>query len=634
MHRSRSVVLALLVVASSLATVGLAASGPTPPGSATRTGVLANPGSDGLQTFNSSADFAAYRKAAADRFGTPATDGRVVFLDGGRGDLELTLATPGTSDAGDGVRVSSTNVQEAGIDEPDLVKTDGEYAYYSPGGRFPRYASKAHGTTRVVDLRPATNASQVAGIDDAGRLLRVDDTLVVVGDDAVTGYSVADPNDPTQVWNRSLDGRVVAGRLTDGTLFLVVASGLPAHPCPVEPLAGVNTDCTDVYHPDALVPVAATYTALSLDPATGDPGDSVSFVGSRDSTVYMGGDSLYVATASPPARGHLLLDVLTSDASDLLPDEDVAHLRDVRGYDLSDRAVAAEANHVLARYLGSLPTARRKAVNDQFETRYREYTADHRRNLTTTHVVRVDVPSLSVAASGTVPGAPLNQFSMDVREGNLRIATTVSAPRMRWRGANTSTDVSVLDESLDVVGSVQGMSDGQRVYAVRFVGDRGYVVTYRRVDPLHVVDLSDPANPAELGALELPGFSRYLHPLSGDRLLGIGEEDGRVKTAIFDVSDPTDPRVEASRVLDASYSGVEASHHAFLLDERHGAFVLPTPRGARVLSTTDLSTKTSVDLRGVQRAVYVGDDLFLFAPDRVAVVNETTWQRVRTVPLT
>ncbi|MFB6070679.1 MAG: beta-propeller domain-containing protein [Halanaeroarchaeum sp.] len=633
MHSTRSTLLALLVVASSIGAVGLAASDPSPPTPPAGTAAPEALPAD-VQPFNSSADFAAYREAAVARYGADAGLGHRVYLTEG-----VQVSVPVASfDASAGavkrdLRVSNTNVQETGIHEPDLVKTDGEYAYYSPRRRAVYGEREDGAATSVVDLRPRENASVAAEIDDAGRLLRYEDTLVVLGGDAVTGYSVADPRNPDQVWNRTLDGRVVSARLADGQLYLVIADDVASQPCPVEPLEGVSTPCTSVYHPDSLVPVETTYTVVRMDPTTGETHESVAFVGSRDSTVYVSANSLYLATTSPPARGHLLLEFLLAEARDVLPDDAVAHLEDVRSYDLSDRAIYAEADHVLDRYLASLSEERRREVRRTLADRYRAFTADRLRELTTTHVTAVALPSLEVTASGSVPGSPLDQFAMDEHEGTLRIATTVSAPRLRWEGANTSNDVYVLNESLGVIGSVQGMSDGQRVFGVRFVGDTGYVVTYRRVDPLHVIDLSNPRNPVERGSLKLPGFSGYLHPLSGDRLLGIGEEDGRVKTVIFDVSDPTDPAIAESRVLDARYSAVQSSHHAFLLDERHDAFFLPTDRGGNVLSTEDLSTKGSYSVQDPQRAVFVGNTLYVFGRHEVVVVDETTWNRVHTVPL-
>ena len=150
------------------------------------------------------------------------------------------------------------------------------------------------------------------------------------------------------------------------------------------------------------------------------------------------------------------------------------------------------------------------------------------------------------------------------------------------------------------------------------------------------VDLSDPENPEELGELKLPGFSSYLHPVDDDHVLGIGEEDGRVKTVLFDVSDPADPEIADSRVLDRRFSAVAETHHAFLMDRKHGVFVLPAGERSLVMDYTGGSLDVETTVRTddpATRARYVDDYLYVFAGDSVAVVDETDWERTETLRL-
>src|SRR5262249_12398299 len=138
-------------------------------------------------------------------------------------------------------------------------------------------------------------------------------------------------------------------------------------------------------------------------------------------------------------------------------------------------------------------------------------------------------------ASGSVPGWLLNQYSLSEFDGHLRLATTTAAPVPLGPAGpagnrpqdGTQNSVWVLtrhDARLMVTGSVGRLGRGERVYAVRFLGPVGYVVTFRQTDPLYVLDLRDPARPRVTGELELTGFSAYLHPLAGNRLLGVGQE--------------------------------------------------------------------------------------------------------------
>jgi uncharacterized secreted protein with C-terminal beta-propeller domain len=283
--------------------------------------------------------------------------------------------------------------------------------------------------------------------------------------------------------------------------------------------------------------------------------------------------------------------------------------------------------------IGTLNGTERQTVSETLSTEVRDYMQNHSREFTTTGIVRVAVGAdLSIAAHGTVPGRPLDQFSLDEYDGHLRIATTVPV----FGGGESENDLYTLDaDSLDRVGSVQGMGENQQIYAVRYVEDTAYLVTFRRIDPFHVVDLSDPADPVERGVLELPGFSSYLHPVDDDHVLGIGQEDGRVKAVLFDVSEPTDPTIAASKVFDYGWSRVSSTHHAFTIDRRHGVFFLPVGEEGLVVDYTDesLSVQTTVDVGGAVRARYVDDSLYVFGQREIAVVDETSWERTATLRL-
>jgi uncharacterized secreted protein with C-terminal beta-propeller domain len=531
-------------------------------------------------------------------------------------------------------RRSNTNVQEAGIDEPDLVKTRGATTIYS----------RPAGTVLLNTTDPAAPAV-ASRVPVSGRLLVAGDTMLVFTGEDVVAYDVADRSDPERRWRRGLDGRVVAARLANGTTYVVVRDALDrSEPCPVEPMDDVRVPCDRIYRPTEPVPVDATYSVLSLRPADGNVTDAVSFVGSaRTAATYVSRSGVYVTYRNATGEGEAYLDYLRSDRVDL-PADVASRLRELRSYDLSDRSMRLEAERALRSWYASLDEFERERTVDEVRAGWRAYREAHKRDLVRTGVVRVeyggsaaseasdaDAANLSVAAVGSVPGVPLNQFSMDEHDGHLRIATTVAAP-----GTTSANDVYVLDAgTLDVEGSVRDMGLTERVYSVRFVGDTGYVVTFRRVDPFHVLDLSEPGSPELRGELKLPGFSSYLHPLPDERVLGIGEEDGRVKAVVFDVSDPTDPVVADDRVLDARWSAVAESHHAFLLDPKHGVFFLPTERAGYVYGYEGegLDLKTRVDVEGARRAVYLDDQLYVFGRDRVVVVDEETWRETTRLPL-
>ena len=630
-----------VLVAVAIAAIGLAL---VAPGDDTDVAVR---GDAGVATFDSADDFRAYlanasRSGGSGSLGSMGVTGRLRFqaefaqeapqADGG----DAGAAVSGERASGGGGpavrRASETNVQERGIDEPDVVETDGERIYVSRG-------HGERGETAVVDALPADRANVTDRIDGAGDMIRTGDVLVGFRDDAVVAHDVA--GDHERRWSVELNSSLETARLVDGTLYLVLRSDVDRdEPCPIRPASvggrDVTIPCGDVHHPVDPVAVDVTYDVLAVDPGDGTVEDGVSFTGTADNTVvYVSEDAIYTTYTESRSETDVVLDFLTGPGSDLFDDDTVDRFERLRGYDISDRAKRVELEQILEEWRRQRSGDDRLTDETELENRLRNYLRDHKRELVTTGIVKTTIPDLAVAATGAVPGEPLKQWSMDEHDGDLRIATTVGERGVLGAGVESENDVYVLDGDLDRRGSVQGMGEGQRIYGVRFMGDRGYVITFRRVDPLHVLDLSDPDDPRETGELKLPGFSTYLHPLGEGQLLGVGEEDGDVKAVVFDVSDPEDPAVEDDYVLSDSWSAVSESHHAFLIDRRHEVFFLPGNRGGHVFGYGDggLELVRSIDVAAPRRAVYVNDYLYVVGREEIAVLDETTWDRVRTVAM-
>ena len=203
-----------------------------------------------------------------------------------------------------------------------------------------------------------------------------------------------------------------------------------------------------------------------------------------------------------------------------------------------------------------------------------------------------DPDSTPLVGSGEVPGYLLNQFSLSEYGGYLRVATT---SRPIWWGEQPSqtlsqssvTVLSLKGSVLAPVGQVSGLGAGEQIYSVRFLDDVGYVVTFRQVDPLFTIDLSDPTAPRVAGKLELSGYSAYLHPVGDGLLLGIGvevdpasNEPSGTQLELFDVSDPAAPKLLQKALLGSgSSSAVQYDHHAFLFWPPTGLAVLPVQIG-------------------------------------------------------
>ena len=202
--------------------------------------------------------------------------------------------------------------------------------------------------------------------------------------------------------------------------------------------------------------------------------------------------------------------------------------------------------------------------------------------------VHVKEEEIAVSASGKVPGRPLNQFSMDEYEEHFRIATTVGHVSRSLEMATSKNNVYVLDMNLTVVGELADLAPGEHIYSARFMGERCYLVTFKKVDPLFVIDVENPEKPKVLGQLKIPGYSDYLHPYDENHLIGIGKEaveaeEGDfawyqgVKISLFDVTDVSKPKEMAKYEIGdrGTDSPVLWDHKALLFDGPRNLLVFP-----------------------------------------------------------
>jgi uncharacterized secreted protein with C-terminal beta-propeller domain len=225
---------------------------------------------------------------------------------------------------------------------------------------------------------------------------------------------------------------------------------------------------------------------------------------------------------------------------------------------------------------------------------------------TIVHRISIDGLAITYQATGAVPGHVLNQFSMDEYNGYLRIATTNCCsqtggpmPLAYAPASQQETNVYVLDKSLHPTGKLEGLSPGEQIYSVRFMGDKAYLVTYKRTDPLFVIGLQDPARSALLGQLNVTGVSDYLQPYDETHLIGIGQSGTDVawenavrftglKISLFNVTDPKQP-AETSRYLiggPGSSSPAISDHKAVLFDKSLNLLVIPVEITAQPQNTT------------------------------------------------
>ncbi|ONI89424.1 hypothetical protein ALI22I_15490 [Saccharothrix sp. ALI-22-I] len=510
---------------------------------------------------------------------------------------------------------SKTNAHEAGVDEPDLAKTDGK-----------RVVTVVDGKLRVLDVatREITGTLDVPA-GPATQLLLHEDRALVIGDGpgiAARGGVVDGPygegasvtlvdltGTPTILNTLTVDGRYVDARQVDGVVRVVVHSG-PSLPW-VYPMDGRSLSESLIANRElvATAPIEAWLPRYQLTGADGSRSDGTLVACDRIShpVRHSATSMLSVLTFDFPGE------LGSGDAVTIMADGDTVYGTGTSLYVADD--------HHLRPMTRATPNAPQTTAIHQFD-------------------ISQPGPPKHVA-SGQVAGTLLNQYSLSDHEGHLRVATTsADAPGIPEQAPATQSSVTVLKRDgaqLKEVGRIDGLGLGERIYSVRFVGPVGYVVTFRQVDPLYTLDLSDPTKPRKVGELKITGYSAYLHPAGDGKLIGVGQEateQGRTtgtQVSLFDVSNPAAPTKVAGHHLAGANSEVEFDPHAFLYWPARDLVVLPvltmptaekpmTPMssGLLVLRLGDNAFSTLGTIQhesstydaGIRRALVIGDDLW------------------------
>jgi hypothetical protein len=495
-----------------------------------------------------------------------------------------------------GTSFSTTNNQEPGIEEPDLVKTDGSTIFAVERGTL--YAVLAGGPS------PRLAGSLALGSTGYGEqlLLRGSRLLVISGSQAPpSGVGVAVPALPAAVGGQS-------SALSGGAAAALAPSTSPVAsiaPSPYYYAATTAITEVDVHDPGAMkvarmVTVEGTFVDARQNGAT-----ARLVISSAPRAIATPALRAHASGWVPARRfhsfvtGHRYTRLLAACSAVRRPAQfsgvgmlSILTINLDRGLYATDSTALMADAQVVYGSASSLYVATQRWINpltpatsvpsspetviDQFDATNPEHT--------------------TLVASGEVPGYLLNQFSLSEYHGYLRVAST---SRPIWWNATqpppSQSYVTVLADHggvLAAVGQVSGLGAGQQIYSVRFIADAGYVVTFRRVDPLYTIDLSSPTSPRVAGQLELEGYSAYLHPVAEGLLLGIGQEVGPenepsgAQLELFDVSNPAAPRLQARATLGSGSSSlVQYDHHAFLFWPPTALAVLPVS----IYSTTPVS---------------------------------------------
>ncbi|RFB15157.1 hypothetical protein DZB84_14755 [Bacillus sp. HNG] len=559
---------------------------------------------------------------------------------------EMSVSTE--SAAGDsaekgGSEHSETNTQVQGVDEADIVKTDGEYIYQLIDGKLNIIKVVPANVMQVIKTIPYSHSFS------PNQMFLYEDKLVVIGYtfhdstpeknqnqrsmiypprhfEATTAivYDIKDPKNPEEIRRVEVEGNHVTSRRIDNYIYLVAN-----------------------HYPNYWIMEDTNEDEIDLRPRFSDSA--------------------------------------TSKESSLVPYEKIQYIPGsketnftlIAAFDLN----APDKEASITSYLGSgnlMYMSKENiyiAVANYYAIPFREGDSDSPD--TNVYKFTVEGDKVEFHSSTEVPGTILNQFSMDEFNGTFRVATTKGDT---WNNTKpSSNNLFIYDENLKQIGSLSDLARGERIYSARFMGERIYIVTFKEVDPLFVIDASNPKAPKVLGELKIPGFSNYLHPYDENHVIGFGQDtkvvadnktsnsepmvytDG-VKISLFDIRDVNNPKEKFTEIIGGrgTYSPLNYDHKALLFNKEKGIFAFPITvyqnlegkmyeqkfefQGAYVydihLEGIDLKAKLSHDTGpyetwegGIQRLLTIGDTLYAISPTMISAYDIKNYNQTGEVSL-
>ncbi len=509
----------------------------------------------------------------------------------------------GTSGSGD---YTTTNVQEKGVDEADLVKTDGDYIYVLGNNNLIIYDAKSPENTKEILIKEFDGNYEELFITKNKVILlgnareevwRVDGYNFVPRKSFEYSTSVLvyefDGENIEIEKNYSLTGNYYDSRLIGDDLYFVSQEyvyGLWEGPMPLLKAGDVEIESEFYILPNPQGSyVTYSIAGVSLDDL--EDADVQSFMAGYDTTFYVSENNIYFASKKPWSYHNNFEQRVERFEEAVLPLLDLKTQMKIEDLRKDEDTYFEDVAKIMQEMYGELSEKEAENLAEEIEESLDEYDVKMAKEKDKTDIFKLslDGGKVELEEKGEVRGSLLNQFSLSEYDGNLRVATTSSF----WsneNGREQSNNVYVLDESLEVIGSLEDLAEDERIYSARFEADKLYLVTFKQVDPFFVIDLEDPTNPEVLGYLKLPGFSKYLHKISEDVVIGIGQDTKEsewggvvtngLKFTLFDVSDFENPKELDSYYVEGRYSNSEVlnEHKAFFYDESRSLLAIPVSK--------------------------------------------------------
>lgn len=516
---------------------------------------------------------------------------------------------------------SKTNVQVEGVDEADIVKTDGNFIYYLTNSAL-----------TITDVNNVKLTSKVVFNNkefEPQEIFLKDNKIVIIGityreteeknivnteyyyptNETYTVakiYNIDDRENPKLERTVEIEGYYLSSRMIGDNVYLISNKYIYAYLCKDYKQSQLDEE---------------EFKPQYIDTATGEEIKSIGF------------DCIYY-----------------------IPEFEDTNYLNIAAFNITNNEPAN-----ITSYLGGGSQVYSSATN-LYITRTKYNYDDGSEINTEIYKFNLKDATCTFSKTGKVPGSVLNQFSMDEKDGYFRIATTDSTS---WSSESNTNNLYVLNENLEIVGKVEGLAPGERIYSVRFMGNRAYMVTFVQTDPLFVIDLSDPTNPTVLGELKIPGYSKYLHPYDETHLIGFGENtkvvnygygdqvvtDG-MKIALFDVTDPNNPTEMYSVNIgeEGTYSELLNNHKALLFSKEKNIIAFPisitgedyevTFQGAIVYGLSldkgfeekGRITNIETDINkyyprnSIQRIIYINDTLYTLSRNLIKATDMNTME--------
>ncbi len=617
---------------------------------------------------------------------------------------------------------SKTNVQVSGVDEADIVKNDGKFLYIVSGNKVVIVDAYPAESARIV--------SEINFAGSPSEIFINKDRLVVFASDygyssvgfapdyyspktLIHIYDVTDRANPVLSKNITADGSYFDSRMTGEYVYVItnrpVNYGTEPQPIPL-PVISTNgvakaIPASDIYYFDS-PDVSYIFTNIVAINMQGDDVSSKTFLMGYTQTLYASAENIYIVYAKQLSMINFMNRLIDEAIIPSVPVDVQLRIKETGNASVYEKMQAI--GKILESYLETLNPEQKADVMLAMEQRMAAVQTDIVKQMekTVIHKISVSGSNIEYKAQGEVPGRVLNQFSMDERNGYFRIATTTSGnsgiimPMRTFALAEIESDTSVatgsasapaasviretrpviapqpasssqnhvyiLDGNLQIISKIEDLAPGERIYSVRFIGDRGYMVTFRQVDPLFVIDLN-PVEPKVIGFLKIPGVSDYLHPYDENHIIGVGRdatEEGRVqgmKLSLFDVTDVSSPKEMSKYIIGkrGTYSEALNDHKAFMFSREKSLLVIPvtevtdeqtykTWSGAYVfgvdLSGFTLKGKVSHDLNQtgdyyygystqIRRSLYIGDVLYTVSSGLVKMNSISGMSEINAVAL-